>query len=195
MTKPKPNFSINPHHRIDGGTKMPIHGTVNYGMVCKNGDGVIFGEDGRQVTVVSSFSYESVGNDLPGNVDSNQPFVPAKWIRAKNGDILIEAPNGSIYLNARNVVIAASGVETDTQKNGNVDIIASNEINIHSSDTVKIDCTNGIINASLEMNICGKGFLNMGGQFTQAGSAVDTSKGVLGATGQVLKNLTSLGGL
>jgi hypothetical protein len=188
------DLDIKNNYRIDGGNTLPIHGKVNYSMICKNGDGEIYGEtDGRNVKVVSGFSCEVVGTELPPNSDANQPYVPAKWIRAAKGDIMIEAPSGTLYLNARNVVINASGPETDNESNGNVDIIATNDINLTSSDTIKVAATNISMSASLAMDLAGKSFLNIAGSMSTGGSTMDLSKGILGATSDILKSLTGIG--
>jgi hypothetical protein len=190
----KIDVDIKNNYRIDGGNTLPIHGKVNYSMICQNGDGEIYGSaDGRNVKVVSGFSCEVVGTELPPNDDASQPYVPAKWIRAAKGDIMIEAPSGTLYLNARNVVINASGSETENESNGNIDMIATNDINITTSDTVKVAATNITMSASLAMDLAGKNFFNLAGGFSSGGSTVDLSRGILGSTGKILKSLTGIG--
>jgi uncharacterized protein (DUF2345 family) len=163
-------------------------------MICQNGDGEIYAESGRNVKTVSEASIEVVGTELSANADASQPHIPAKWIRAEKGDVLIEAPNGTLYLSARNIVVAASGPETENSSNGNIDIIASNDINLDSKDTIKMDATNVYMNASLAMDICGKSFLSITGGMTIGGSGVD-SKSILSVSGTIINSLTGLGGL
>jgi len=190
----KPTVQIKSTYRVDGGNTIPVHGKVNHSMICQNGDGEIYAESGRNVKTVSEASIEVVGTELSSNADSNQPHIPAKWIRAEKGDILIEAPNGTLYLSARNIVVAASGPETENSSNGNIDIIASNDVNIDCKDTIKMDSTNIYMNASLAMDICGKSFLSITGGMTIGGSGVD-SKSILSISGTIINSLTGLGGL
>jgi len=190
----KPTVQIKSTYRVDGGNTIPVHGKVNHSMICQNGDGEIYAESGRNVKTVSEASIEVVGTELSANADASQPHIPAKWIRAEKGDILIEAPNGTLYLSARNIVVAASGPETENSSNGNIDIIASNDINLDSKDTIKMDATNVYMNASLAMDICGKSFLSITGGMTIGGSGVD-SKSILSVSGTIINSLTGLGGL
>ncbi len=106
---------------------------------------------------------------------------------------MIEAPSGTLYLNARNIVINATGSETENESNGNVDIIATNDVNITTSDTVKVAATNITMSASLAMDLAGKNFFNLAGGFSSGGSTIDLSKGILGSTGKILKSLTGIG--
>ena len=190
----KPTVQIKSTYRVDGGNTIPVHGKVNHSMICQNGDGEIYAESGRNVKTVSEASIEVVGTELSANADASQPHIPAKWIRAEKGDVLIEAPNGTLYLSARNIVVAASGPETENSSNGNIDIIASNDINLDSKDTIKMDATNVYMNASLAMDICGKSFLSITGGMTIGGSGVD-SKSILSISGTIINSLTGLGGL
>jgi len=190
----KPTVQIKSTYRVDGGNTIPVHGKVNHSMICQNGDGEIYAESGRNVKTVSEASIEVVGTELSANADASQPHIPAKWIRAEKGDVLIEAPNGTLYLSARNIVVAASGPETENSSNGNIDIIASNDINLDSKDTIKMDATNVYMNASLAMDICGKSFLSITGGMTIGGSGVD-SKSILSVSGTIINSLTGLGGL
>jgi len=190
----KPTVQIKSTYRVDGGNTIPVHGKVNHSLICQNGDGEIYAESGRNVKTVSEASIEVVGTELSPNADAGQPHIPAKWIRAEKGDVLIEAPNGTLYLSARNIVVAASGPETENSSNGNIDIIASNDINLDSKDTIKMDATNVYMNASLAMDICGKSFLSITGGMTIGGSGVD-SKSILSVSGTIINSLTGLGGL
>ena len=190
----KPTVQIKSTYRVDGGNTIPIHGKVNHSLICQNGDGEIYAESGRNVKTVSEASIEVVGTELSPNADAGQPHIPAKWIRAEKGDVLIEAPNGTLYLSARNIVVAASGPETENSTNGNIDIMASNDINLDSKDTIKMDATNVYMNASLAMDICGKSFLSISGGLSVGGSGVD-SKSILSVSGSIISGLTGLGGL
>jgi|Laugrefabdmm15dn_1035133.scaffolds.fasta_scaffold01012_4 hypothetical protein len=189
----KPHIEVYERYRIDSGNRMPKLGTVDYAMTTKTGAGYGFCESGKHFLVTENISYESVGNNLPQNSNANQPHQPAKWIHAKNGDIVIQAPNGTIYLEARNIILDAVGSESSTQKNGNVFLQASNEVYIKSSDKVTIAATDVLINASKTATIVGKCFLNMTGGMVNSASSVDTFNALSILDTRVMKLITALG--
>lgn len=187
----EPKISIFDYYRIDSGNKMPIVGEVEYAVTTHSGQGFGFAASGKHFLVCNDVSHESVGCSLRKNNDSNQPFTPAKWILAKNGDIKIEAPNGTIHLEARNIRIKAVGAETDETQDGNVDIQASNEIVLDSSDKVKISAVNLRMTASFDMTI-DSAFMTISGSFTGGGSAVDAALGILDIPSKFITDVSNL---
>jgi hypothetical protein len=161
---------VNDRYRVDSGNKIPKFGTPDYAMITQNGDGFAFLEDGKHLMTCDGTSHESVGCDLASQTSTNKPYQPAKWIRAESGDILFEAPNGTIYLTAKNIVVTSSGSEPD----GNIFLKANNEIYIKSSDTVTITGTDVTISASKTATLVGKAFTNIAANFTLLASFSDT---------------------
>lgn len=189
MSDPKrePQVRIDDYCRVVKGVEVPVHGKVDYAMFTNKGQGYLFAEDGRHVLVCDSTSYESVGNEIsqnnpggtPGFGGNNGMFL-AKWINAKNGDIKIEAPNGTIHLEARNIRIKATGAETDTQSDGSVLIKASNEIELNSRDQIKLNSPKISLTSSLSLDLNAT-FMNTVAQFATTGSSVDAAVGTLTA--------------
>lgn len=187
----EPKISIFDYYRIDSGNKLPIIGEVEYSVTTHSGQGFGFANSGKHFLTCNDVSHEAVGCSLRKNNDSGQPFTPAKWILAKNGDIKIEAPNGTIHLEARNIRIKAAGVETDETQDGNVDIQASNEIVLDSSDKVKISAVNLRITSSFDM-VIDSSYLTITASFSGAGSSVDAALGVLDIPSQFITDITNL---
>lgn len=186
----EPKIIINDYYRQDAGNQIPVIGEVEYSMITNSGQGFGFGVNGKHFLACNDVSHESVGCELRKNNDASQPFTPAKWILAKNGDIKIEAPNGTIHLEARNIRIKASGAETDSTSDGNVDIQASNQVVIDSSDTVKVSAVNLRMTSSFEMVIDSQ-FLNVAGTFIGGGSSVDSSLGILDIASTFVTDVTT----
>lgn len=189
MSDPKrePQVRIDDYCRVVKGVEVPVHGKVDYAMFTNKGQGYLFAEDGRHVLVCDTTSYESVGNEIsennpggtPGFGGNNGMFL-AKWINAKNGDIKIEAPNGTIHLEARNIRIKATGSETDTESDGSVSIKASNEIELNSRDQIKLNAPKLSLTGSLSLDI-NTTFMNTVAQFATTGSSIDAAVGTLTA--------------
>jgi hypothetical protein len=157
-------------YRIDSGNRIPEFGTPDYSIITKNGDGFAFTDDGKHIMTCDGTSHENVGCNLPSQTSSNNPFQPAKWIRAESGDIVLEATLGTIYLTAKNIVLVASGSEP----NGNIFLKSSNEIYIKSSDSVTIAATNVTVSASKTATLVGKSFTNIAANFSAIASTTDT---------------------
>jgi len=189
MSNPRrePLVHVDDYCRIVKGVNIPVHGKVDYGMFTNKGQGYLFGEDGRHVLVCDSTSYESVGNEIsennpggtPGFGGNNSTFF-AKWINAKNGDIKIEAPNGTIHLEARNIRIKAVGAESSNESDGSVLIKASNEIELNSRDQIKLNAPKISLTSSLSLDFNAT-FLNTVAQFATTGSSIDAAVGTLTA--------------
>jgi hypothetical protein len=170
----KPYIEVHDNYRIDSGNKLPKLGTVDYAVTTKNGDGFGLCDSGKHFLVTDNISYESVGNSLPQDTKSNQPHQPAKWIHAKNGDIVLQAPNGTLYLEARNIIIDAVGGEFGERSDGNVFVQATNELYLKSSDKVTISGTDVLLQATKTASVVGKCFLNITGGLVNAAATADT---------------------
>jgi len=186
----EPKIIVNDYYRIDAGNKLPVVGEVDYAVVTNSGQGFGFASNGKHFLTCDDVSHEAVGCELRKNNDANQPFTPAKWILAKNGDIKIEAPNGTIHLEARNIRIKATGAETDKTQDGNVDIQATNQVVIDSSDTVKISSVNLRMTSSFDMIIDSQ-FMNISGTFVGGGSSIDSSLGILDIASTFVTDVTT----
>ena len=187
----EPKISIFDYYRIDGGNKLPVVGTVEYAVTTNSGQGFGFANSGKHYLTCNDVSHEAVGCSLRKNNDADQPFTPAKWILAKNGDIKIEAPNGTIHLEARNIRLKAVGAETATTQDGNVDIQASNEVVIDSADKIKISTVNLRMTASFDM-VSDSTYMTITGSFSGGGSSIDAALGILDVASTFVTNVSGL---
>ena len=185
--KKEPNVEICDYYRVVAGTSIPVHGKADYGLFTNKGQGFGFFEDGDHVVVCDKTSYESVGNEMPSNNDGNNPINLAKWIHAKNGDIKIEAPNGTIHLEARNIHISAVGGDP----HGNVIIKAKNQIEVNSKDSIKIKCISMVIDSSLALDLSTQ-FFNTVAQFATSGTSIDAAAGTITAASDAIKSISDL---
>ena len=193
MSDPKlePQVKVDDYCRIVKGSTIPIHGKTDYAMFTNKGQGFGFFEDGDHVVVCDKTSYESVGNEMPANNDGGNPMNLAKWICAKNGDIKIEAPNGTIHLEARNIHIKAIGCEGDASSNGNIILKASNEIELNSKDSLKIKTSSASIDCSLAFDLSTM-FFNKISAFETSGTSIDAATGSLTAASASLNSFLNL---
>lgn len=157
-------------YRIDSGSTIPKFGTTEYSVITDGGDGFAYLTNGNHLATCEGTSHENVGMSVDGSGDT---FIPAKWIRAENGDILLDAPQGTIYLRAKNIFFDAQSADPD----GNIFFNASNDIYIKSTDNVTITGTNVTVTATKTATLVGQAFTNIGANFT---SVVDTTD-IIGA--------------
>lgn len=105
----------------------------NLELLIDGGYGITFYREGN-CTTITNRSTERCGRNITNGL--------AKIISANNGDILIEAKNGTISLNAKRIVLNASDI-TD----GSICIAASGRCTMEGA-TCNIVCTNGSMIAS-----------------------------------------------
>lgn len=99
--QPKEYYEKKPGFVVKSGTKADITGkTVDYAVFTDNCQGFEFTTDGNHTQIANKTSYDISGVDGTDN-------VPAKVIRAKKGDIIIEAMDGDIILRGKNIRIVA----------------------------------------------------------------------------------------
>jgi hypothetical protein len=124
---------------------------------------------------------------MPSNNDGGNPLNLAKWIHAKNGDIKIEAPNGTIHLEAKNIHISAVGGDPD----GNIIIKAKNQIEVNSKDGIRFKCVSMVIDSSLALDLNTQ-FFNTVAQFATSGTSIDAAAGTLSASSAAIKGISDL---
>lgn len=185
--KKEPNVEITDYYRVVSGTSIPVHGKSDYAVFTNKGQGFGFFEDGDHVVVCDKTSYESVGNEMPSNNDGSNPLNLAKWIHAKNGDIKIEAPNGTIHLEAKNIHISAVGGDP----HGNIIIKAKNQIEVSSKDGIRFKCVSMVIDSSLALDLNTQ-FFNTVAQFATSGTSIDAAAGTLSASSAAIKGISDL---
>lgn len=158
-----------------GGEERP-HGKIMWGVETKNADGFKFYESGRSVLKTGGTSLEVVGTNLQSNSNSENPFNPAKIIKASKGDILLQAQSGSIILDAEQVVIKASGNKRD--KTGSIFLGANVSVQVKAPD-VQIKGTKTAITGTHSISLIGKNYMDTVSGFINSSCATDLYSGSL----------------
>ena len=119
MSKNDRDFDIDVknHFRCEAGQDSP-YGKVSYRVLTNNGSGLSFHEDGLNKenlqVAVSGRSVECLGSQIKRKRDAAQdPMVPAKYIKCKHGDVVIDCDDGDIILKADNIIMEANGLKDD----------------------------------------------------------------------------------
>lgn len=98
--QPKEYYEKKPGFVVKSGTTDATGKTVDYAVFTDNCQGFEFTTDGNHTQIANKTSYDISGVD-------GTDKVPAKVIRAKKGDIIIEAMDGDIILRGKNIRIVA----------------------------------------------------------------------------------------
>lgn len=111
--QPKEYYEKKPGFVVKSGTKQDVSGkTIDYAVYTDNAQGFEFTTDGNHTQIANKTSY-----DISGIEGTDK--VPAKVIRAKKGDIIIEAMDGDIILRGKNIrVVALDGAGEVTVVSG-----------------------------------------------------------------------------
>lgn len=178
-------------YRVDSGNKLPKFGEVEYSLMTETGNGFAYLKSGNHLMACDGTSHESVGCNLESNSGKNDPYQPAKWIRADSGDIVFEAPQGTIYLNAKNIVLVSNGADPD----GNIFLSSCNDVYIKSTDNVTITGTNVTVSASKTATFVGKHTTNIAANFLGLVEVTDIASSITSLDGRftdLLKLLESI---
>lgn len=98
--QPKEYYEKKPGFVVKSGTPDLMGKTTDYAVFTDNGQGFQFTTDGEHRQQCKKTSYELCGVD-------GKDGEPAKVIRAKKGDIIIEAMDGDIILRGKNIRVVA----------------------------------------------------------------------------------------
>ena len=110
--------------------------------------------------------------------------LPAKIIKCKKGDVVIDCENGDITLRGRNINFEAIGGD----QGGQFNIKATRVATIDSPD-IRLQGEKILIKSDNTCNIISKGFLELKSGFTLSASFADESFGTMS---QVLKSATTI---
>ena len=161
---------------MHGGGEEKPHGNIMWGVETKLGDGTKFYENGRHVLKTGETSLEVVGRNLKVNTNSENPFNPAKIIKAKRGDILLQAQSGSIILDAEQIVIKASGSKKD--KTGSIFLGANVSVQVNAPD-IQIKGTKTAVTGTHSISLIGKNYMDTVSGFINSSCATDLFSGSL----------------
>ena len=163
------DLDIKNHYRVEAGQDS-AYGQVSYRVLTNNGSGFGVHESGlnkedMQLGMSGRF-VESLGHQIERVRDAAQdPIIPAKFIKCKNGDIILDCDNGDIILKADNIKMVAKG--TSDTNDGDVQILSNKNVLIDSPD-IRIVGSNLRLTARKSFTISGKvsggivaGLLNM----------------------------------
>ena len=139
---------------------------------------------GKAVLYTPGMSMEVLGEGLKVRNNNDISQLPAKIIKCKKGDIIIEAENGDITLRGRNINIDANGGD----RGGQFNMKATRVATIDSPD-VRLQAEKILIKADNTTNIISKGFLELKSGFTLSASFADEDYGTMS---QVLKSATTI---
>lgn len=98
--QPKEYYEKKPGYIVKSGTTDLAGKKIDYAVFTDLGQGFEYTQEGNKFDACKKTSYETVGQDV-------NEGEPAKIIKAKNGDVIIEAVAGDLVLRARNIRIVA----------------------------------------------------------------------------------------
>ncbi len=161
---------------MHGGGQDKPHGKIMWGVLTQEGDGEKFYSGGRHVLKTGSTSLEVVGTNLKLNNNSENPFNPAKIIKASKGDILLQAQSGSIILDAEQVVIKASGNKKDNT--GSIFLGANVSVQVDAPD-IRIKGSKVAVTGTHSVSLIGKNYMNTVSGFINSSCSSDLFSGSL----------------
>ena len=139
---------------------------------------------GKAVLYTPGCSMEILGEGLKVRSPGDISQLPAKIIRCKNGDVIVDCYNGNITLRGRNITLDANGGGQDGQFLAKATRVAT----IDSPD-VRLQAEKILIKSDNQINIISKGFLELKSGFTLSASFADENYGTMA---QVLKAATTI---
>tara|TARA_S200000501_G_scaffold331130_1_gene332916 strand:+ start:1355 stop:1987 length:633 start_codon:yes stop_codon:yes gene_type:complete len=139
---------------------------------------------GKAVLYTPGSSTEVLGEGLKVRSAGDISQLPAKIIKCKKGDVVIDCENGDITLRGRNINFEAIGGGQDGQFN----IKATRVATIDAPD-VRLQGEKILIKADNTTNIISKGFMELKSGFTLAATFSDEAYGTMS---QVLKSASTI---
>ena len=194
--KPKDRKNISnrvfDRYAFRSGQMHSIHGMANFqvdtqesqvfGFYSNTGQGGTEGGPGtgKAVLYTPGQSLEVLGTGLKTRNAGDNTELPAKIIRCRNGDVIVDCYNGNITLRGRNITLDANCGGQD----GQINLIGTRIINADAPD-IRLQGEKILIDATNRCDIIAKGFFQLKYVFSLAASHSDVDFGVLA---QTLKN-------
>ena len=174
-----------------------IHGDTNYEIETSEAQSFAFhastGEGasegggpgtGKAVLYTPGLSCEVLGEGLKPRESGDVIQLPAKIIKCKRGDTIIECENGDITLRGRNINIEAVGGGQD----GIININGNRIVDINSPD-IRLQAEKILIDGKINVNIISNGFFQLRYGFAMAAAEADMN---FGAMARVLEKATTV---
>ena len=199
---PKPKDKKNPEYikykRFEFASGQDtIHGMTNFhvqtqeaqtfGFYADTGQGKSEGGGpgtGKAVMYTPGSSTEVLGEGLKVRNAGDVVQLPAKIIKCKRGDTIIECENGDITLRGRNINIEAVGGGQD----GVININGSRIIDVDAPD-IRLQGEKITTKATKDLSLISEGFTEMKSAFTLVASQADEAFGVMA---KILEDATSI---
>ena len=131
---------------------------------------------GKAVLYTPGMSMEILGEGLKVRDAGDITQLPAKIIKCKKGDLIIDCENGDITLKARNINIDAFGGGQD----GQVDIDANRLLNVKSPD-MRIKNDKCVLDVTQDLDVVTRGKIEFLYGMMNASSFADSKFGALTA--------------
>jgi hypothetical protein len=129
---------------------------------------------GKAVLYTPGQSCEVLGEGLKVRESGDVIQLPAKIIKCKRGDTIIECENGDITLRGRNINIEAVGGGQD----GIVNINGNRIIDLNAPD-IRLQAEKILIDGKINVNIISNGFFQLRYGFAMAAAEADMNFGAM----------------
>ena len=179
-------------YSLKSGQMHSIHGMANFevqtqesqafGLYSNTGQGGTEGGPGtgKALLYTPGQSLEVLGTGLKTRNAGDNTELPAKIIRCRNGDVIVDCYNGNITLRGRNITLDANG----GGKDGQINLIANRIVDAQAPD-IRLQGEKILVDAKNRVDIISKGFFQLKYGFSLAAAHSDMDFGVLA---QTLKN-------
>ena len=121
-------------HSIQGMTNFQVDTAESqvFGFYSNTGQGATEGGPGtgKALLYTPGMSTEVLGTGLKTRNAGDNTELPAKIIRCKNGDVIVDCYNGNITLRGRNITLDANGGGQD----GQINLIANRIVDAQAPD-------------------------------------------------------------
>ena len=139
---------------------------------------------GKAVLYTPGQSCEVLGEGLKVRESGDVIQLPAKIIKCKRGDTIIECENGDITLRGRNINIEAVGGGQD----GVININGNRIVDLNAPD-IRLQAEKILIDGKINVNIISNGFFQLRYGFAMAAAEADMN---FGAMAKVLEKATTV---
>ena len=176
-------------YSLKSGQMHSIHGMANFevqtqesqafGLYSNTGQGGTEGGPGtgKALLYTPGQSLEVLGTGLKTRNAGDNTELPAKIIRCRNGDVIVDCYNGNITLRGRNITLDACGGGQD----GQIFLSVTRIINAKAPD-IRLQGEKVLIDATNRCDIISKGFFQLKYGFSLAAAQSDMDFVVLAQT-------------
>ena len=179
--KERYSFSSGSMHSIHGMSNFEVQTqeSQTFGFYSNTGQGGTEGGPGtgKALLYTPGQSLEVLGTGLKVRNAGDNTELPAKIIRCRNGDVIVDCFNGNITLRGRNITLDANGGGQD----GQILLSGTRIINAKAPD-IRLQGEKILVDATNRVDIISKGFFQLKYGFSLAAAHGDMDFGVLTQT-------------